>query len=143
MENMAMELYKVKFTAADAGASDGRLHMTANILAESDDKKAIKKVLKEYFEYAGLPYCHIRVKKVKPLEIDGSTVLGMRRGRHPVDSTAATEEQAPMKPNIHPVKTFNGDVAMTLFSCPVCKKDLDSECEPNYCPNCGQRMDWT
>lgn len=30
-----------------------------------------------------------------------------------------------------------------LYECPTCREDLDELCGFNYCPDCGQKLDWS
>ena len=50
------------------------------------------------------------------------------------------EKEVPKKPIEKRIE--NGDQTQVLDVCPVCRSpDIDTECG-NYCPKCGQKIDW-
>jgi hypothetical protein len=75
-ECTAMTLYNVKLTV---NTYDCIIGMKASVLAPSDDKKAIKKLLKKHFKSVGADnYKHIRVRRVKPADMGKPAVVSIR-----------------------------------------------------------------
>lgn len=38
---------------------------------------------------------------------------------------------------------FNGSICTAIGCCPICDGKLLRECDFKYCPDCGQRLDWS
>lgn len=51
----------------------------------------------------------------------------------------ALEKQIPMKPQIDKQALGRNFI---VYECPICKHQLDSKTQHNYCDNCGQAIDW-
>ena len=48
------------------------------------------------------------------------------------------EKQIPKKPNIH-----EEDILGEYYSCPSCMNNELDDIFDNYCPRCGQKLDWS
>lgn len=52
------------------------------------------------------------------------------------------EKQIPMRPNnVKTIFDFSGKYYTTKGDCPCCGK-TEIHSNANYCPNCGQKLDW-
>lgn len=49
------------------------------------------------------------------------------------------EKQIPMKPQIDKQALGRNFI---VYECPICKHQLDSKTQQNYCYNCGQALNW-
>ena len=54
----------------------------------------------------------------------------------------AIEKQIPKKPN---VSAYNEDGSLLIYECPSCASsyDVDYDGQFDYCPKCGQAIDWS
>lgn len=57
----------------------------------------------------------------------------------------ALEKQIPKKPNIYgDGYDDDGNLIYDTYDCPNCQKSFEMEYEEyDYCPNCGQALDWS
>lgn len=56
----------------------------------------------------------------------------------------ALEKQIPKKPTFEGDGYWNGKLVYDTWICPNCEKDYEVEYdEYDYCPNCGQAIDWS
>lgn len=59
------------------------------------------------------------------------------------DVTKIIEKLIPQKPN---VSAYNEDGSLLIYECPRCASpydvDYDGHGQYNYCPRCGQAIDW-
>lgn len=57
---------------------------------------------------------------------------------------AADEKQKAKKPHLWGDGYYNGELIIDMYDCPNCEKSYELECEEyDYCPNCGQKLDWS
>ena len=55
----------------------------------------------------------------------------------------AADKQKAIKPNLWGDGYYNGELIIDMYDCPNCEKSYELECEEyDYCPNCGQKLDW-
>lgn len=55
----------------------------------------------------------------------------------------ALEKQIPKKPNLEGDGYWNGQLVYDTWICPCCEKGYEVDYEEyDYCPNCGQALDW-
>lgn len=56
----------------------------------------------------------------------------------------AREKQIPKNPYIWGDGYYNGELILDMYDCPNCEKSYEIECDKyEYCPNCGQKIDWS
>ena len=57
------------------------------------------------------------------------------------DVTKIIEKQIPKKPD---VSAYNEDGSLLMYKCPSCASpyDVDYDGQYDYCPKCGQLIDW-
>lgn len=56
----------------------------------------------------------------------------------------ALEKQIPKKPDLEGDGYADGEMVYDIWICPACGEKYEVECDRyDYCPNCGQRIDWT
>lgn len=56
----------------------------------------------------------------------------------------ALEKQVVKKPHLWGDGYYNGELIIDMYDCPNCEKSYELECEEyDYCPNCGQKLDWS
>lgn len=55
----------------------------------------------------------------------------------------ALNKQIPKKPTYEGDGYWNGHIVYDTWICPCCGKSYELEYEEyDYCPNCGQKLDW-
>ena len=55
----------------------------------------------------------------------------------------ALKKQIPKKPNLEGDGYWNGQLVYDTWICPCCEKGYEVDYEEyDYCPNCGQKIDW-
>ena len=55
----------------------------------------------------------------------------------------ALEKQVPQEPRLEGDGYADGSIVHDTWICPSCGKDYEIDYdEYDYCPNCGQRIDW-
>ena len=56
----------------------------------------------------------------------------------------AIEKQIPAEPHFEGDGYWNGELVYDTWVCPNCGTDYEVETDKyNYCPECGQRIDWS
>ena len=57
----------------------------------------------------------------------------------------ALEKQIPETPNYEGDGYINGELIYDTWICPCCGRHYEIDCNDDYiyCPQCGQRIDWT
>ena len=56
---------------------------------------------------------------------------------------AAVEKQTAKKPDYEGDGFSDGQLVYDTWICPSCCKQYEVDCDDyDYCPNCGQRLDW-
>lgn len=56
----------------------------------------------------------------------------------------ALEKQIAKPPYFSGDGYWNGELVYDTWTCPNCEKDYEVDYEEHdYCPNCGQRIDWS
>lgn len=54
------------------------------------------------------------------------------------------EKQIPKNPYIWGDGYYNGELILDMYDCPNCEKSYETECDKyDYCPSCGQKIDWS
>jgi rubrerythrin len=57
---------------------------------------------------------------------------------------AALEKQIPKKPDLEGDGYADGQLVYDTWICPNCEKRYEVDYEKyDYCPNCGQKIDWS
>lgn len=55
----------------------------------------------------------------------------------------ALERQIPKNPYLSGDGYWNGQLVYDIWNCPNCGKSYEVDCDNyDYCPECGQRIDW-
>lgn len=56
-----------------------------------------------------------------------------------------THRQTPKKPNLWGDRyDSDGNIIYDMWDCPRCGKSYEIDCDRyDYCPNCGQAIDWS
>ena len=88
---------------------------------------------------------------------EASTILGKvfslidLNGKAPVDligeafdlETGALRKRTPARPSICGTHRADGLLVLDTWKCPNCRESYEIECDDfNFCPNCGQAIDW-
>jgi hypothetical protein len=61
-----------------------------------------------------------------------------------IELMAALEKQKPKAPDIDADGEADGYPVYDLWGCPNCGAGYEIDCQKfNYCPNCGQCIDWS
>ena len=56
----------------------------------------------------------------------------------------ALEKQIPKKPTLSGDGYWDGELVLDTWECPNCDKDYEVDYDDyDYCPNCGQKIDWS
>lgn len=56
----------------------------------------------------------------------------------------AREKQIPKNPYIWGDGYYNGELIFDMYDCPNCEKSYEIEFDKyDYCPSCGQKIDWS
>jgi hypothetical protein len=55
----------------------------------------------------------------------------------------AREARTPKRPDIWGDGYADGKMVYDMFDCPGCGKSYELENRTDYCPDCGQRLDWS
>lgn len=54
------------------------------------------------------------------------------------------DKQKPEKPELYGDGYYNGELVYDEWVCPNCRSTYELKFDDyNYCPNCGQRIDWS
>ena len=57
---------------------------------------------------------------------------------------AAVRKARAEKPHLWGDGYYKGELIIDMYTCPNCEKNYELECEEyDYCPNCGQKIDWS
>ena len=57
---------------------------------------------------------------------------------------SAIEKQIPKKPDFEGDGCWNGEIVYDTWICPCCEKKYEVDYEEyDYCPHCGQAIDWS
>lgn len=56
----------------------------------------------------------------------------------------ALEKQMPKKPTYEGGAIYDGEIVYDTWICPCCEGEYEVYCDDyDYCPNCGQAIDWS
>ena len=54
------------------------------------------------------------------------------------------EKQVAKNPYLWGDGYYNGELIIDMYDCPNCERTYEIECDDyKYCPNCGQKLDWS
>lgn len=86
----------------------------------------------------------IMIKKAKEADFDGRAESDAEEIRFDFGrAISALKKQLPEKPFIYGDGYADGKLVYDSWACPNCGKGYELECdEYDYCPNCGQHIDW-
>lgn len=149
--NTEVEQYKIEKLAATEKEEEEQEKEIAKIIADMNDRRVTEKeelqqyraigtpeelkTMKEHGGFSGIELAEIAaaIKTLKEYEQIGTLE----------ECRAAMQKQTEKKPNFEGDGYADGQLVYDTWICPNCEKryEVDYE-EYDYCPGCGQKIDW-
>lgn len=108
-------------------------------MTENEVKAIVREIIMNYAENGEEKYCEALDTAVKALE-------GMQQYHAigtPEECRTAREKQTAKRPDYEGDGYADGQLVYDTWICPCCGKRYEVEYdEYDYCPNCGQKLDW-